>query len=303
MDRFSEEDIREIVSRVVAQTGSAAGAAEGGACFGGMEIPVEISARHVHLTQEAVEILFGRGHRLTRKRDLSQPGQFLSEERVKLATVQGEIANVGILGPVRDAIQVELSLTDARTLGVRAPICLSGDLAGAADVVIIGPKGVVTARGSAIVAKAHVHMSPADAACYGVQDGERVGIRLGEERPVTLEDVIVRVGKEHVLAVHIDFDEANAARVSGSGIVGRLQKRALRPGGFVQCAAQQSPASRESAVFQGGTVSAGERLVTEAVALQLVREGCTVSLPAGTIVTPSARDVFTQARVTLVQEH
>lgn len=221
---FSEKDIQDIVSRVIAQTAFGTRPAESEVSSKGMEIPVEISARHVHLTQEAVEVLFGKGHQLTPKRDLSQPGQFLSEERVKLVTAQGQIANVGILGPVRKAIQVELSLTDARTLGIKAPVCLSGDLAGAADVLIIGPEGAVTANGSAIAAKAHVHMSPADAAHYGVQDGDCVDIRLGQERTVTLNDVIVRVGSEHALAVHIDFDEANAAQVSGSGIVGYLQK-------------------------------------------------------------------------------
>jgi len=224
MNYFSEKDIQDIVSRVIAQSGLCPEKTVSANGKNGMEIPVEISARHVHLTQEAVEILFGKGHQLTHKRDLSQPGQFLSEERVKLVTARGQIANVGILGPVRKNIQVELSLTDARTLGVEAPICLSGDLAGAADVLIVGPNGVVTAYESAIVAKAHVHMAPSDAEHYGVKDGDRVGICLGKERPVTLNDVIVRVGKEHALAVHIDYDEANAAHVSGSKIIGYLQK-------------------------------------------------------------------------------
>lgn len=224
MNYFSERDIREIVSRVLAESDLCQGMAASAGGVRGMEIPVEISARHVHLTQEAVEALFGRGCLLTRKRNLSQPGQFLSEERVKLVTAQGQIANVAILGPVRDAIQVELSLTDARTLGVEAPICLSGDLEGAADVLIVGPKGVVTAQKSAIVAKAHVHMAPVDAKHYGVKDGEHVEICLGRERSITLNDVIVRVGEEHALAVHIDYDEANAAQVGGGSIVGYLRK-------------------------------------------------------------------------------
>lgn len=221
MNYLSEKDIREIVAEVIAQSGLQKGAS----CrTKGREIPVEISARHVHLTQEAVDVLFGKGYQLTRKRDLSQPGQFLSEERVKLVTARGQIANVGILGPVRKEIQVELSLTDARILGVQAPICLSGDLEGAADVVIVGPQGVVTAKESVIVAKAHVHMTPADAECYGVSDDEHVSIRLEGERSVTLNDVIVRVRSDYALAVHIDFDEANAAQVSGRNILGFLQK-------------------------------------------------------------------------------
>lgn len=224
MNYFSEQEIRDIVSQVVARSGLCAGHATGERPPQGQEIPVEISARHVHLTQEAMDVLFGKGSALTRKRDLSQPGQFLAEERVKLVTARGQIANVGILGPLRKEIQVELSLTDARILGAEAPICMSGDLAGAADVLIVGPKGVVTAKESAIIAKAHVHMTPADARNYSVADGEHVSIRLGTERAITLNDVIVRVRDDYALAVHIDFDEANAAQVSGGKIVGLLQK-------------------------------------------------------------------------------
>lgn len=219
MNYICEQDIQDIVTRVAAQYLRSA-KAEGEK---GQAVPVEISGRHVHLTQEAVEVLFGPGHQLTWKRDLSQPGQFLSQERVKLVTARGQLANVGILGPVRSQVQVELSLTDARVLGVEAPICLSGDLAGASDVLIVGPRGVLSAQESVIVAKAHVHMLPDDARRYGVQDGEHVSIRLGEERSVTLNDVIVRVSPNSALAVHIDFDEANAAQVSGE-ITGYLIK-------------------------------------------------------------------------------
>lgn len=218
MIHFSEQEICAIVAQVAAQVQSK----DRRSVPGGKEIPVEISARHVHLNRDALDVLYGRGYELKRKRDLSQPGQFLAEERVKLVTQHGQIASVGILGPLRSEIQVELSLTDARLLGVRPPIRLSGDLRDAADVLLVGPEGVVSAKGSAIIAKAHVHMSPADAADYGVTDGERVCIRLGEDRPAALEDVIVRVREDYTLAVHIDYDEANAAHVSGGHIVGRL---------------------------------------------------------------------------------
>ena len=190
----------------------------------GMEIPVEISARHVHLSKADKDALFGTGYTLTRKRDLSQPGQYLCEERVKLVTQSGEIANVAVLGPERKETQVELSLTDARVLGLKPPIRLSGDLRGAADVIIVGPKGVITAKGSVIVAKAHVHMTPDDAKKYGVEHGQSVSIRMGTERSVTLNDVQIRVSKDFALAVHIDYDEANAAQVSGGKIVGQLLK-------------------------------------------------------------------------------
>lgn len=219
MNYYSEKDIQDIVVGVLARTGLTSGHTPEE-----KEIPVEISARHVHLSRADVESLFGKGYSLTRKRDLSQPGQYLCEERVKLVTEQGQIASVAVLGPERSETQVELSLTDARSLGLKPPIRLSGDLSGACDVIIVGPKGVVTARGSVIAAKAHIHMAPQDARNYGVSDGESVSIRLGQERSITLHDVLIRVNPQFRLAVHIDFDEANAAQVSGSGIVGRLIK-------------------------------------------------------------------------------
>ena len=233
MNYYSERDTYDIVNKVLSQSGLCVGCSSAAPCppvvsapvpDEGMEIPVEISARHVHLDRASLNILFGEGYELTRKRDLSQPGQYLSEERVKLVTERGQIANVGILGPLRPENQVELSFTDARTLGVKAPARLSGDLDGAADVLIVGPKGVVTAKHAAIVAKAHVHMTPDDARAYNVSDGEHVSIRLGSDRTITLNDVIVRVRKDYALAVHIDYDEANAANVTGGHIVGRLLK-------------------------------------------------------------------------------
>ena len=222
MNYFSEKEIHDIVSQVVAQAGLGKGCQA--ADPEGQEIPIEISARHVHLDREALDILYGKDYKLTKKRDLSQSGQYLSAERVKLVTEHGQIANVGILGPLRSKVQVELSLTDARQLGVKPPIRLSGDLHDAADVLIVGPEGVISAKGSTIIAKAHVHMTAADAEAYGVANGKHVSIRLGDDRKITLNDVIVRVREDYVLAVHIDYDEANAAQVTGGHIVGRLIK-------------------------------------------------------------------------------
>jgi propanediol utilization protein len=219
MNYYSEQDIRDIVAGVLAQSGVGKTAA----VPEGKAVPVEVSARHVHLTTEALETLFGKGYQLTRKRDLSQPGEFLAGERVKLVTRKGEMDNVAILGPVRKQVQVELSLTDARSLGLNVPVNLSGDLTGAADVVIVGPQGVVDARGAAIAARAHVHMTPKDAREYQVQDGQEVSIRLNTGRPITLDGVMVRVREDFQLAVHVDYDEANAASVSGE-ITGFLLK-------------------------------------------------------------------------------
>lgn len=220
MNYYSEKDIKDMVIQVVSNIGVACGQNESK----GMEVPVEVSARHVHLSKEAVDVLFGKGYQLTKKRELSQPGQYLSEERIKVVTTKGEIANIAVLGPVRDKVQVELSYTDARGLGLNPPLRLSGDLENSGNAILIGPKGVYDAKNSVIVAKAHIHMTPADAEKYHVKDGEIVGIQLNTERPITLDNVLVRVSAQSGLAVHIDYDEANAAQV-GNPATGFLKKK------------------------------------------------------------------------------
>lgn len=223
MHYYSEKEIRDIITSVVKESlGGVQSAAQRPCETGKLSVPVEVSARHVHLTQEAVEKLFGKGHKLTKKRDLSQPGEFLAEERVKIVTNKGEFANVAVLGPARPAVQVELSMTDCKTLGIKAPVNLSGDLTGAADVVLFSAGGMVDARQSAIVAKAHIHMTPKDAQAYGVKDGQKLSVRLDTPRPVTINDVVIRVKDSFALAMHIDFDEANAAAVSGN-VTGYLE--------------------------------------------------------------------------------
>ena len=171
-------------------------------------IMVEASGRHVHLTEDAINTLFGEP--LHEKSPLSQPGQYASQERVKLVTPKGEIDNVIVLGPPRNEIQVEMSLTDARILGINIPVNMSGDLKGAGDVILVGPKGIYNAPGSAIAARAHIHMTPEDAKLYDVEDGDSVSVRIETERPVTISEVIVRVSDKFALAMHIDYDEANA---------------------------------------------------------------------------------------------
>lgn len=203
---MTEKDIRSIVEKILNDCGSL----EVKSDCKSSGIIAEASARHVHLTKEAMAVLFGDGAKLINKRDLSQPGEFLSEQRVRLVTKKGTIENVAVLGPERGAVQVELSMTDCRTLGIKAPVNLSGDLSGAGDVVIVGEKGVLDAKGSVIVAKAHIHMRPCDAKVYGVSDGEHVRVKIKSARPVTLEDVVIRVRDSFMPALHIDFDEANA---------------------------------------------------------------------------------------------
>ncbi|MGN0204966.1 MAG: phosphate propanoyltransferase [Coprococcus sp.] len=169
---------------------------------------VEASGRHVHLTQHAIDVLFGEP--LHESSSLSQPGQYAAKERVRLVTAKGEIDRVVVLGPPRDDVQVEMSLTDARILGIDIPVNLSGNLKGAGDVIIVGPKGIYNAPGSVIASKAHIHMTPEDAKLYGVEDGDSVAVRLETERPVTIDDVVIRVSEKYSLAMHMDYDEANA---------------------------------------------------------------------------------------------
>ena len=179
------------------------------------KVLLETSARHIHLTQEHIEILFGAGHELTKKKDLSQPGQFACEERVTVVGSKKELAGVSVLGPARPATQVELSLTDARSIGVSAPVRESGDIAGSGACKIVGPCGEVEIAEGAIVAKRHIHMTPADAENLGVSDKEIVSVKINTARPVIFEDVVVRVNPNFALAMHIDTDECNAAAAFG----------------------------------------------------------------------------------------
>ena len=179
------------------------------------KVLVETSARHVHLTAEHIEILFGKGATLTHKKDLSQPGQFACEERVTLEGPKKSIANVIILGPARPATQVELSFTDARTLGINAPVRESGDVAGSAPLKIVGPCGSVELAEGAIIAKRHIHLTPADAAEFGVTDKQIVGLKIESERTTVFYDVVVRVNPNFSAAAHLDTDEANAACAFG----------------------------------------------------------------------------------------
>ena len=181
------------------------------------EVLVEISARHIHVTKEDLATLFGEGYKLTPKKDLSQPGQFACEERVTVVGPKKELAGVSILGPERKATQVELSATDARSIGIKAPIRESGDLAGSGACKIVGPKGEIEISEGVIVAKRHIHMTPEDAAEFGVSNGQIVKVEIPTaERSLTFGDVVVRVSPNYKLAMHIDTDESNAAAIPGS---------------------------------------------------------------------------------------
>ena len=180
------------------------------------KVLLETSARHIHLSQEHVDILFGAGHQLTHKKDLSQPGQFACEERVTVVGPKKEIKNVSILGPVRKESQVELSATDARSIGLNAPVRESGVLEGSAPCKLVGPAGEVELEYGVIVAKRHIHITPEDAQAFGVSDKEIVKVKADSEgRSLIFDDVVVRVSASYATAMHIDTDEANAAAASG----------------------------------------------------------------------------------------
>lgn len=184
------------------------------------QVVVEVSARHVHLSQQDLETLFGPGYELTVKKMLSQPGQYASEERVTVVGPKREIAGVSILGPVRKATQVELSLTDARSIGVKAPVRESGDIAGSAGCKLIGPKGELEIKEGVIAAKRHIHATTADAARMGLKDKQIVSVEIpsADGRKLTFGDVVVRVSDSYALAMHIDTDESNAAAMTPNSI-------------------------------------------------------------------------------------
>ena len=180
----------------------------------GFPVPVGVSARHVHLTQEHVEVLFGPGYQLTRKKDL-MGGQFASNEQVTLVGLKlRAIENVRILGPVRKSSQVEISATDAVKLGIKAPIRESGDTAGSAAIALVGPKGALYLKEGCIVAMRHIHMSPRDAMAAGVKNGDVVSVKADNERGTVFNHVKIRVDDSFTLEMHIDTDEANASKIA-----------------------------------------------------------------------------------------
>lgn len=178
-------------------------------------VEIEVSARHVHLTQEAVEVLFGTGAELISARPLSQPGQYLSEQRVTLIGPKGKKERTAVLGPVRNATQVELSKSDCVELGVKAPVRESGDVKGSGSITIVGPCGTLEIQEGVIIAHNHIHVSSADSIKLGLKDKQKVSVEVLSERPVVFKDVIVRVSDQFRCKMHIDFDEANAAMISG----------------------------------------------------------------------------------------
>lgn len=189
------------------------------AVVGRLFIPLEASGRHVHVTKAQAELLFGHG--LTPDRPLSQPGQYLAKERLTVRGPKGAFENVAVLGPERKEAQVEVSLTDARVLGVNPPVRPSGEVAGSPGAELIGPRGRVSVSQGVIAARRHIHMTPEDAARFHVTDGQVVSLKTFTARPVILEDVQIRVHKNFATFAHLDYDEANACGFR-KGDLGRI---------------------------------------------------------------------------------
>ena len=280
MDQI-EAIVREVLSRLQSE----------GRAGGGQLIPAEMSARHVHLSPEDLKALFGLD-KLECVREISQPGQFLSNCRVRLIGPKGMLDNVAVLGPVRKVTQVEISATDARTLGISAPVRLSGDLADAA-AISIQAGGMIITRKAAIVAKRHLHMTPADAAAFGVRNGDSVSVRVLGSRPLILEDVPVRVTDQSALALHIDTDEANAAGLGKDGrcqITGSCAPTAVPA--CTPCSEQRNDAPA-AAGFQG-------KLITEYEIKQLCKQGVkALNIAKGQIITPLAKDTAKACGISL----
>lgn len=185
---------------------------------------VEVSARHMHLDQGTLEVLFGKGYKLTKKREVLQPGQFVCEERVDVIGPKRTIENVVILGPIRPKTQVEVSLTDCYTLGQVAPVRESGDLVNTPSILLRGPKGELEIKNGLIIAKRHIHMTIEGAEALGVKNKQIVSVAVDTGRPLIFGDVVVRVSDSYASAMHIDTDEANAAFIGRAGCDGEIVK-------------------------------------------------------------------------------
>lgn len=182
-------------------------------------VPVSVSARHVHLQHDHVSLLFGEGYSLTKLKEISQPGQFACNEQVTIEGPNGKIEKVRILGPLRSQTQVEIARTDARKLGLNPPVRNSGNLAGSSQITIIGPKGKVVLQEGCIIADRHIHMSPADAAQFGVRDKQKVSVVVDGEKAGIMGQVTIRVRENYALDMHIDTDDANAFGLAGNELL------------------------------------------------------------------------------------
>lgn len=213
---MNEQAIQSIVEEIVSRLKDSSGKDH--------SIPMAVSARHCHLSQRDLEILFGTGYQLTEKADLSQPGQFAANETITIAGPRGSLEKVRILGPARNMTQVEVSRTDSIKLGLKPPLRESGNIEGSSPVTLIGPKGSIYKKEGLIIAQAHIHMAPEDAETFGVKNGEYVKVEAEGERPISFGNVLIRISPRYRLEMHIDTDEANAGLITGK-TAGRLVRQ------------------------------------------------------------------------------
>jgi putative phosphotransacetylase len=253
-------------------------------------IPMAVSARHCHLSQTDLETLFGKGYELTKKAELSQPGQFAANETVVIVGPRGSIEKVRILGPARSLTQVEVSKTDAVKLGVNPPIRESGNIAGSAPITLVGPKGSIYKNEGLIIAQAHIHMHSDDAARFGVENGEYVRIRTEGDRPVSFERVLIRVSPRYRLEMHIDTDEANAGLITSgqSGILVKDGEKQVSTQATLKEPVQTK--EPEAVIFQ-------KNLLTKRDVQACMSDS--ISVRKGTIVTPLARDAARELKKTI----
>lgn len=259
-------------------------------------VPVETSARHVHLSQKDVDRLFGVGYTLTKKKEISQPGQYLCEERVRLIGPKGTIDRVAVLGPTREHTQIEISLTDNKLFGIEAPIRISGDLENSASLFVQANDKMVCACESVIVAQNHLHLSFEEAQSYNLKDGQKIKIKMDTIRPITFDDVIVRVSKKAKLSFHIDYDEGNACGlVSGNlGYICRENDCSIHMTDRCVTNAQyygSYVANELNPTFCEKEIKIDGKLLTESMLYNALKEDANnILIDKKTIITPLAHD-------------
>ncbi|WP_341323178.1 phosphate propanoyltransferase [Solibacillus sp. FSL H8-0523] len=258
------------------------------------KIPIAVSARHVHLSEEHVKLLFGENYTLTSKAPLSQPNQFASQEQVTLVGPKATLHQVRVLGPARSLSQVEISMTDARTLGIDAPLRYSGDTSDSAPITLIGPKGSLYLKEGCIIAAAHIHMNEQDAKALHVVDGQFVNVQTCSVRPLVFQQVKVRVSSRFQLEMHIDTDEGNAAHIQGNGY------GELVTAGVHKAPAELPPQQVQQLVPPKQTAVMTKKLITEQDIKELRQQELVIK--KRTMMTALAQDMARKKGITIVRQ-
>lgn len=258
------------------------------------KIPIAVSARHVHLSEEHVKLLFGENYTLTSKAPLSQPNQFASQEQVTLVGPKATLHQVRVLGPARSLSQVEISMTDARTLGIDAPLRYSGDTSDSAPITLIGPKGSLFLKEGCIIAAAHIHMNEQDAKALHVVDGQFVNVQTCSVRPLVFQQVKVRVSSRFQLEMHIDTDEGNAAHIQGNGY------GELVTAGVHKAPAELPPQQVQQLVPPKQTAVMTKKLITEQDIKELRQQELVIK--KRTMMTALAQDMARKKGITIVRQ-